>query len=125
MCAGRKIGDNLVMAFWGDTHKQPYQASGWPDGTTGNSSVMWVMSNGYNKAGWFGQDVDGNSLTTWDPITGADKPAGSGGMTSAQLANPAGAAVLFAVAKGDMRRVSDFYRGVDIGGVVNANVTGS
>ena len=46
-------------------------------------------------------------------------------MTSAALAAPASAAVLFAVAKGDMRRVSDFYRGVDIGGVVNANVTGS
>jgi len=122
MCAGRKIGDNLVMAWWGDTTKDPFTASGWPDGTTANSSVMWVMSNGYNKAGWFGQDT-GGTLTTWDPTTGKDVP--TGGMTSAQLAAPAAAAVLFAVAKGDMRRVSDFYRGVDIGGIVNANITGS
>jgi hypothetical protein len=46
------------------------------------------------------------------------------GMTSGQLANPASAAVLFAVAKGDTRRVADFYRGVDYSGVVNANITG-
>lgn len=122
MCAGRKIGDNLVMAWIGDTTKDPFNSAGWPDGTNSNSNVMWVMSNGYNKAGWFGQDT-GGALTTWNPTTGADDPAAT--MSSAQLAAPASAAVLFAVAKGDMRRVSDFYRGVDIGGVVNANVTGS
>jgi hypothetical protein len=122
MCAGRKIGDNLVMAWIGDTHKNPFNPSGWGDGTTANSNVMWVMSNGYTKAGWFGQDNKG-SIVTWNPTTGADDPAAT--MSSAALAAPASAAVLFAVAKGDMRRVSDFYRGVDIGGVVNANVTGS
>jgi hypothetical protein len=122
MCAGRKIGDNLVMAWFGDTTKQPFTPSGWPDGTTANSNVIWVMSNGYAKAGWFGQDKAG-TLVTWDPTTGADMA--TGGMTSAQLTAPASAAVLFAVAKGDMRRVQDFYRGPDIGGVTNANVTGS
>jgi len=122
MCAGRKIGDNLVMAWVGDTTKDPFNASGWPDGTANNSNVMWVMSNGWNKAGWFGQDT-GGALTTWNPTTGADDPAGT--LTSVQLAAPAGAAVLFAVAKGDMRRVSDFYRGMDIGGIVNVNITGS
>ena len=33
MCAGRKIGDNLVMAWIGDTTKDPFTPSGWPDGT--------------------------------------------------------------------------------------------
>jgi len=122
MCAGRKIGDNVVMAWVGDTTKDPFNASGWPDGTANNSNVMWVMSNGWNKAGWFGQDT-GGTLTTWNPTTGADDPAGT--LTSAALAAPAAAAVLFAVAKGDMRRVSDFYRGMDIGGIVNVNITGS
>lgn len=122
MCAGRKIGDNLVMSWTCDTHKDPFTAGGWPDGTAGNSNVLWVLGNGYTKAGWFGQDT-GGTLTTWNPTTGADDPAGT--MTSAALAAPASAAILFAVAKGDMRRVSDFYRGVDIGGVINANVTGS
>ncbi|HWE29767.1 MAG TPA: hypothetical protein VHB97_17275 [Polyangia bacterium] len=122
MCAGRKIGDNMVMAWIGDTTKDPFNPSGWPDGTTANSNVLWVMSNGYTKAGWFGQDKAG-TIVTWNPTTGADDPAAT--MSSTALAAPASAAVLFAVAKGDMRRVSDFYRGVDIGGVVNANVTGS
>jgi hypothetical protein len=122
MCAGRKLGDNLVMAWIGDTHKNPFNPSGWGDNTTANSNVMWVLGNGYTKAGWFGQDNKG-SLVTWDPTTGADMA--TGGMTSAQLAAPASAAVLFAVAKGDMRRVQDFYRGPDIGGVTNAQITGS
>ncbi|MGZ3425126.1 MAG: hypothetical protein ACXVCV_00690 [Polyangia bacterium] len=121
MCAGRKIGDNLVLASMGDTHKSPFAPSGWGDGTTGNSNVLWVLGNGYVKAGWFGQDNKG-TLVTWDPTTGLD--VATGGMTSTALAAPAAAAVLFAVAKGDMRRVSDFYRGPDIGGVVNANITG-
>jgi len=122
MCAGRKIGDNLVMAWIGDTHKDPFAPSGWGDGTANNSNVMWVLSNGYTKAGWFGEDT-GGTLTTWNPTTGANDPAAT--MSSAALAAPASAAVLFAVAKGDMRRVSDFYRGVDIGGVINLNVTGT
>jgi hypothetical protein len=122
MCAGRKIGDNLVMAWIGDTTKDPFTQGGWPDGTTANSNVMYVMSNGLMKAGWFGEDT-GGSLTTWNPTTGANDPAAT--MSSGALANPASAAVLFAVAKGDMRRVQDFYRGPDIGGIVNLNITGS
>ena len=46
------------------------------DGTAGNSNVLWVLGNGYTKAGWFGQDT-GGTLTTWDPTTGADDPAGT------------------------------------------------
>ena len=122
MCAGRKIGDNVVMGWVGDTHKDPFNKSGWPDNTRGNSSVMWVLGNGWTKAGWFGQD-NGQALVTWDPVTGNDMP--TGGMTSTQLAPSASAALLFAVAKGDTRRVSDFYRGVDYSGVVNTNITGS
>ncbi len=122
MCAGRKIGDNMVMAWVGDTTKDPFTPGGWPDGTQNNSNVMWVLGNGYVKAGWFGQDT-GGGLTTWNPATGLDDPAGT--MTSVQLVAPASAAVLFAVARGDSRRVSDFYRGTDYSGVVNANVTGS
>jgi hypothetical protein len=122
MCAGRKMGDNLVMAWIGDTTKDALNSSGWPDGTMNNHNVMYVFGNGWTKAGWFG-GIDANkALNTWDPTTGANTTTG---MTSAQLAAPASAAVLFAVAKGDMRRVQDFYRGVDISGVINVNVTGA
>jgi hypothetical protein len=123
MCAGRKIGDNLVMAWNGDTYKTPRDPNGWGDGTDNNSNALWVLGNGFTKAGWFGGLQGDGSFQTWDPTTGNNMAAG--GMTSAQLAAPASAAVLFAVAKGDMRRVSDFYRGPDIGGIVNLNVTGT
>jgi hypothetical protein len=123
MCAGRKIGDNLVMAWIGDTTKDALNPSGWPDGTMNNHNVMYVLGNGYTKAGWFGGIDSNKALSTWDPTTGNNML--TGGMTSAALANPASAAVLFAVAKGDTRRVADFYRGVDYSGVVNANITGS
>lgn len=121
MCAGRKIGDNLVMAWIGDTTKDALNPSGWGDGTMNNHNLMYVLGNGYTKAGWFGGINAQKALETWDPTTGNNGTT----MTSASLANPASAAVLFAVAKGDTRRVSDFYRGVDYSGVVNANITGS
>jgi hypothetical protein len=117
MCAGRKIGDNLVMAWVGDTTKDALTQGGWPDGTMGNHNLIYVLGNGFLKTGWFGGINAQKQLETWDPVTGANSV---GGMTSAQLAAPAAAAVLFAVAKGDMRRVQDFYRGGQLTGVVNA-----
>jgi hypothetical protein len=118
MCAGRKIGDNLVMAWNGDTTKDAENPSGWPDGTRNNHNVLYVLGNGLLKAGWFGGIKTPGTLSTWDPTTGAD--VATGGMTSAQLAAPAAAAVLYAVAKGDMRRVQDFYRGPALSGITNA-----
>lgn len=50
----------------------------------------------------------------FDPSTGAENGAGS-----RDLAAPASAAVAYAIAKGDMRRVGDFARGVNINGIVN------
>ncbi|HEX4459406.1 MAG TPA: hypothetical protein VIA18_15610 [Polyangia bacterium] len=121
MCAGRKIGDNLVMAWNGDTTKNCLTPSGWPDGTASNHNVLYVLGNGFTKAGWFGGVQADGSLSTWSPPTGAQTAlTAAGAMTSANLAGPASASVLFAVAKGDMRRVQDFYRGPDISGITNA-----
>lgn len=115
LCAGSKIGDNTVIAWVGDTLKDPNNQSGWPDGTPKNSNAMWVLGAGWTRAGWFGQIKGDGSLETWDPTTGQNTTSG---MTSSNLAGPAGAAVLYAVAKGDIRRVQDFYRGPAIDGVV-------
>lgn len=114
LCAGAKLGDNTVMAWVGDTHKDPFDPSGWPDGTNVNSSAMWVFGAGQLRAGWFGQAKPDGTIETWNPTTGANVAGGS----SAAMAGPAGGAVLFAVAKGDMRRVQDFYRGAGLDGVV-------
>ena len=116
MCAGRKIGDNLVMAWNGDTTKNAMAPAGWADGTTGNHNVLYVLGNGLMKGGWFGGIQADSSLSLWNPLGGA----AATGSTSATLAAPASAAVLYAVAKGDMRRVQDFYRGPALNGIVTA-----
>src|SRR5581483_10500350 len=116
MCAGMKIGDNVVITWSGDTPKVPNTPSGWPDGTPNNSNWIFALGAGLLKSGWFGQVKGDGSVTTWNPTTGADMTGG----TSASMSGPAGAAVLYAVCKGDMRRVQDFYRGVGIDGVINA-----
>ena len=101
-CAG-KLGDSVVMTISGDTPKDALTASGWPDGTAQNHNLLMVYGNGYLKTGWFGGMDATGTVTTWDPTTG-----GAGTQTSAQLAGSAAAAVAYAVAKGDDRRVADF-----------------
>ena len=112
-CAGTSLADNIVLTIHGDTPKTPLQASGWPDGTPGNSNWMYVYGNGWLKTGWFGGIMRDGGVRGYDPATGAEN-----GTPSAQLATPASAAVAYAIAKGDMRRVGDFARGVNIGGIV-------
>jgi hypothetical protein len=119
MCAGRKIGDNLVMAVCGDTTKDALAPNGWADGTMNNHNLMYVMGNGYIHSGWYGGINAQKQLATWDVATGADTTTG---MTSAQLAAPAAASVLYAVARGDARRVSDFYRGPQVGAWIGSNM---
>lgn len=114
LCAGAKLGDNTIIAWVGDTLKDPFTPSGWPDGTPKNSNAMWVLGANQLRGGWFGQMKGDGTIETFDPTTGANVAGGS----SAAMAGPAGAAVLYAVAKGDMRRVQDFYRGPAIDGLV-------
>jgi hypothetical protein len=112
-CGGTKIGDNTVITIHGDTPKDPLDRSGWPDGTPGNSNWIYILGGGYLRTGWFGGVLRDGSTRGFDPTTGAENDA-----SAASTAMPASAAVLYAVARGDMRRVQDFYRGVDIAGIV-------
>lgn len=112
-CAGTTLADNTVITIHGDTPKDPLDRGGWPDGTPGNSNWIYVLGAGYLKTGWFGGIDRNGNVNGFDPTTGADN-----GASSASTAMPASGAVLYAVARGDMRRVQDFYRGVDIAGVV-------
>lgn len=112
-CAGTTLADNVVLTIHGDTPKNPRARSGWPDGTPSDSNWMYVYGNGLLKTGWFGGVLRDGTVRGFDPATGAEN-----GATSRELAAPASAAVAYAVAKGDMRRVGDFARGVNIGGVV-------
>jgi hypothetical protein len=112
-CMGTKLSDNVVLTIHGDTPKNPRARSGWPDGTPSDSNWMYVMGNGLLKTGWFGGVMRDGTVKGFDPATGAENTAGS-----RDLAAPASAAVAYAIAKGDMRRVGDFARGVNIAGIV-------
>lgn len=112
-CAGSTLADNTVISIHGDTPKNPLDRSGWPDGTPGNSNWTYVLGAGYLRSGWFGGILRNGNVLGWDPTTGQDAE-----MSSAQTAASASAAIAYAIARGDMRRVQEFYNGVDIGGVV-------
>ncbi|NUP09628.1 MAG: twin-arginine translocation signal domain-containing protein [Polyangiaceae bacterium] len=116
-CTAKSLADAVVMTVHGDTPKDPRNRNGWPDGTPGDSNWLYVMGNGYVKSGWFGGVRANGSVDVFDPPTGNTVPNGD----SSNTAPAAGAAVAYAVAKGDMRRVEDFYNGPSIEGIVNIN----
>ena len=71
------------------------------------------MGGGYLKTGWFGDLSTSGQLSTWNPDTGAAVMGGN----SAQMTVSATAAIAFAVARGDERRVQDFGVTVPAGAV--------
>jgi hypothetical protein len=114
-CSSQSLADSIIFTIHGDTTKDCRTQEGWPDGTAGNSNTLYVYGNGFLKTGWFGGiDASGN-VSGWDPTTGASVPGQASSVTSA----PAAAAVLYAVSKGDSRRVEDFYTGPALTGVIN------
>lgn len=118
LCTTKTLAETTIMTVHGDTPKTPLNRGGWPDGTPGNSNWLYVMGNGYLKTGWFGGvKADGN-VDGFDPKTGNTVGGQQANATSAA----AGAAVAYAVAKGDMKRVQDFYNGPGIDGIVNMAV---
>ncbi|CAN5813065.1 hypothetical protein BH09MYX1_BH09MYX1_35420 [soil metagenome] len=113
---GRPLSDSLMMTFHGDTPKNPLVANAWPDNTPGNSNWVYVYGCGYLKTGWFGGISASGAISGFNPATGADVP----NQSSAATTNAAAAAAAYAAARGDMRRVQDFYRGGPIDGIVRA-----
>jgi hypothetical protein len=120
-CSAKTLADSIVLAIGGDTFKAPFNRNGWGDGTPNNSNMLYVMGGGHLKTGWFGDMDPAAGAAGWDQATGATGGAYAG--RGAELGASAAAAALFAVAKGDMRRVRDFYNGKPIDGVVNAVLT--
>ncbi len=122
-CSSKSLADNLVMTIGGDLPKDPLERSGWPDNTNGNANWLYVYGAGYLKTGWFGSYGANNSVNTFDPQTGNNVATNGNTITTASMGPTAAAAAAFAVAKGDLRRVQDFYRGPAFPGLVNAVVT--
>jgi hypothetical protein len=121
-CSAKTLADSIVLSMSGDTFKSPFNRNGWGDGTPMGSNLLYVMGGGHLKTGWFGDMDPATQASGWDQATGNTGGAYTG--RGAELGSSAAAALLFAVSKGDMRRVRDFYNGKPIDGVVNLNVTG-
>jgi hypothetical protein len=117
-CAGTRIGENVVISIHGDTPKNPLQRQGWPDATPGNSNWTYVLGAGHLRTGWFGGIRRDGTVVGFDPTSGEERS-----VASATTANAAAAAITYAVARGDMRRVSDFYRGQSIRGLIYSPTT--
>ena len=122
-CSSKSLADNLVMTIGGDLPKDPLERSGWPDNTSGNANWLYVYGAGYLKTGWFGAYGAGGNVSTFDPQTGANVAVNGNNVTTGAMGPTAAAAAAFAVAKGDLRRVQDFYRGPGFPALVNAVVT--
>ena len=109
-CSQQNLADGVVLTVHGDTPHSPLQRSAWPDATPADSNWMYVMGAGHLATGWFGGVKADGSVDGFDPTTGAAVP----GQPSSTTSTAAGAAVAYAVAKGNLKRVKDFYAGPDL-----------
>ncbi len=113
-CTGQTLDKTTILTVHGDHPHDPLSRPGWKDSTPGNSNWMYVMGNGYMPSGWHGHPRTDNTAGGIDPTKGTEIPYN--GQTSAHAAS---GAVLYAVAKGDMKKVKEFYKGPDITSLVN------
>ncbi|HHH28862.1 MAG TPA: hypothetical protein ENK57_11035 [Polyangiaceae bacterium] len=111
---GKNLDETTVFFAWGDTPHTPLQLNNWPDATPQDSNWIYCMGQGQLNPGWYGQVHANGDVSGWDPTTGEDVM----GQPASQTANAAGAAISYAVARGDMNTVSQYYVGPPIDGVV-------
>jgi hypothetical protein len=113
-CMTGKLSQSTILTVHGDTPHTPLQASAWPDATPKNSNWMYVMGGGHLRTGWFGGVHLDGSVDGFDPASGMAVP----GKSSNETSTAAGAAVVYAVAKGDMKLVTPFAGNIDIKGII-------
>jgi hypothetical protein len=108
-----KLSESVIMTVHGDQPHSPLVRSGWPDTTPGNFNWVYAMGNGYLGTGWYGHPKIDGKADGFNPTTGGDMAA-----TQMECAHAASAAITYAVAKGDMKKVEEFYSGPPITGIV-------
>lgn len=108
---GKVLADDTVMTVCGDTTKNPLARGGWPDGTPGNTNVVYVYSAGHLKSGWFGSTNRNGTVQGFD-ATG--NPIAYNGANTARFAM---ASIAYAIAKRDDRAISNFANGTTVAGV--------
>ena len=114
--AGKQLSlaDNVVLVANGDTFKNPFDKTGWPDGTPGNSNVVFVRSNGFLEPGWFGRIGSAGTRTNFDPTTGET----DGNATIAQSTSAAQLGLLYAITRGNKALVDQVAGGTPYAGVI-------
>lgn len=113
-CSAKKLDATTVLTVHGDTPHSPLQADAWPDATPGDSNWLYVMGAGYTRSGWFGGVHLDGTTDGFDPTTGATMV----GQASQVTSTAAGAAVAYAVSKGNKNLVSQYYNGAPYTGIV-------
>lgn len=111
---GKTLDQTTVFLAYGDTPHTPLKLDAWPDATPEDSNWLYVMGQGHLKDGWFGQVHANGDVSGFDPTSGQDVL----GQPATQTSTAAGAAAAYAVAKGDMNTVSQYYVGPPITGMV-------
>ena len=102
---------------WGDTPHTTLQGNNWPDATPEDCNWLYVMDpKGSLNEGWYGSPNADGSVDGWDPTTGENVPE----KPATETSTAAGAAVAYAVAKGNMNVVSQYYAGAPIDGVISS-----
>lgn len=107
----KSLADDTVITIHGDTTKDPLRRGGWPDGTPGNTNVVYVYSAGDLKPGWFG------SINRNGDVQGFDAQARPAAYNGNQTARYAMASIAYAIAKRDERLIAPFANGTTISGV--------
>lgn len=100
--------DDITITISGDTTKDAFAASGWPDGTKRNSNMIFTYSSGHLKSGWFGR------LTSNQDAEGFDANGAAATYNGPQQARYALASIAYAIAKRDERAISAFANGITI-----------
>jgi hypothetical protein len=113
-CTSKKLDKTTILTVHGDHPHDPLKRPAWPDSTPGGCNWMFVMGGGYLPSGWHGWPKIDNTCDGIDPTTGLAMP-----YNATAAAHASSAAVLYAVAKGDMKKVDEFYKGPAITALVN------
>lgn len=107
VCSGQYLDQTTVLTVHGDTPHSPLQGDAWPDATPGDSNWLYVMGAGYLRKGWFGGVKADGKVDGFDPTSGMAVT----GQPSQQTSPAAGAAVAYAISRGDKNLVSSYYNG--------------
>jgi len=116
---GGAFSDHTVISVQGDTMKNPLVAAGWPDATPTDSNWIYVVGKGYLRHGWYGRirrssdPMASNAPQGFDPTTGDRNGSHSSSTTEA-----ATAALLYAITRGNLTQVNQFYSGPAITGLI-------